>query len=303
MVDTYTGDVPNLTQTQPEFDTNTQNILDYIAGLAPQLNAWVGAYIQSTTTTSTTENDLGTGSKTFTVEAGKGYKEDMTVRASAGGGNFMDGNVTSYSGTSLTVNFTTFTGPGTFDDWDIFLTLSGSDVTLGSNTFTGDQYVPDDAYNATSWNGNSAVPTKNALRDKIEAIAASIASLVTAASDTTFSSTSDVGAATPAWVRGYDPLKAWVNFNGTGTVAIRASKNVSSITDNGTGDYTINFTTAIVDANYCVTCALNAAAGSATSHNFVTQTTTNISLNTFRWNGTSFGTNADMNYVEIAVFR
>jgi hypothetical protein len=44
--------------------------------------------------------------------------------------------------------------------------------------------------------------------------------------------------------------RAWVNFNGTGTVAIRASGNVSSITDNGTGDYTINFTTAMVDVNY-----------------------------------------------------
>ena len=44
--------------------------------------------------------------------------------------------------------------------------------------------------------------------------------------------------------------KAWVNFNGTGTVAIRSSYNVSSITDNGTGDYTINFTNAMPDANY-----------------------------------------------------
>jgi hypothetical protein len=44
--------------------------------------------------------------------------------------------------------------------------------------------------------------------------------------------------------------KAWVNFNGTGTVAIRASYNVSSITDNGTGDYTVNFTDAFADANY-----------------------------------------------------
>jgi hypothetical protein len=44
--------------------------------------------------------------------------------------------------------------------------------------------------------------------------------------------------------------RAWVNFNGTGTVAIRASGNVSSITDNGTGQYTINFTTAMPDANY-----------------------------------------------------
>jgi uncharacterized protein (AIM24 family) len=44
--------------------------------------------------------------------------------------------------------------------------------------------------------------------------------------------------------------RAWVNFNGTGTVAIRASGNVSSITDNGTGDYTVNFTTSMVDVNY-----------------------------------------------------
>lgn len=46
--------------------------------------------------------------------------------------------------------------------------------------------------------------------------------------------------------------RAWVNFNGTGTVAIRASGNVSSITDNGTGDYTVNFATAMPDADYCI---------------------------------------------------
>ncbi|TCB77428.1 hypothetical protein [Acinetobacter sp. ANC 4173] len=44
--------------------------------------------------------------------------------------------------------------------------------------------------------------------------------------------------------------RAWVNFNGTGTVSIRASGNVSSITDNGVGDYTVNLTTAMPDANY-----------------------------------------------------
>ena len=46
--------------------------------------------------------------------------------------------------------------------------------------------------------------------------------------------------------------RAWVNFNGTGTVAIRASGNVSSITDNGTGNYNMNFTTAMPDSSYCV---------------------------------------------------
>ena len=49
---------------------------------------------------------------------------------------------------------------------------------------------------------------------------------------------------------GQQACKAWVNFNGTGTVAIRESYNVSSITDNQTGDYTVNFTTAMPDANY-----------------------------------------------------
>jgi hypothetical protein len=44
--------------------------------------------------------------------------------------------------------------------------------------------------------------------------------------------------------------RAWVNFNGTGTLSIRESGNVSSITDNGVGDYTVNFATAMPDANY-----------------------------------------------------
>ena len=62
-----------------------------------------------------------------------------------------------------------------------------------------------------------------------------------------------------ATISGTAPLymcRAWVNFNGTGTVAIRASGNVSSITDNGTGNYTVNLTTAMTDANYsAVTCS------------------------------------------------
>lgn len=54
----------------------------------------------------------------------------------------------------------------------------------------------------------------------------------------------------------YYGARAWVNFNGTGTVAIRASVNVTSITDNGLGDYTVNFTTAMPDANYAVASAV-----------------------------------------------
>jgi len=55
--------------------------------------------------------------------------------------------------------------------------------------------------------------------------------------------------------------RAWVNFNGTGTVAIRAQFNVSSITDNGVGDYTVNFTTAITDANYSMVATVGRTTG------------------------------------------
>jgi hypothetical protein len=51
--------------------------------------------------------------------------------------------------------------------------------------------------------------------------------------------------------------QAWVNFNGTGTVAIRDSHNVSSITDNGTGDYTVNLAQAMGSADYACFCDAN----------------------------------------------
>jgi hypothetical protein len=72
----------------------------------------------------------------------------------------------------------------------------------------------------------------------------------------------DVGVANSSLVRtainasGSAPIyacRAWVNFNGTGVVAMRASGNVTSITDNATGNYTVNFTTAMSDTNYAVT--------------------------------------------------
>ena len=51
---------------------------------------------------------------------------------------------------------------------------------------------------------------------------------------------------------GYYPARAWINFNGTGTVAIRNDGNVSSITDNGTGDYTCAFSSSFAHSNYAV---------------------------------------------------
>jgi hypothetical protein len=94
--------------------------------------------------------------------------------------------------------------------------------------------------------------------------------------------------------------KAWVNFNGTGTVAIRASFNVASITDNGVGDYTVNFTTAMPDANYSV--VTSSSGGSTTNPATLPpflQTTASFALRSFQGANTVF----DQGFAYAAIFR
>jgi hypothetical protein len=96
--------------------------------------------------------------------------------------------------------------------------------------------------------------------------------------------------------------KAWVNFNGQGTVAIRASYNVSSITDNGTGDYTVNFTTAMVDANYS---AVVTSGGFVTTDRTILGSAYSLSTSSVKAN-TAVCTNAayyDATIVSVAIFR
>lgn len=94
--------------------------------------------------------------------------------------------------------------------------------------------------------------------------------------------------------------KAWVNFNGTGTVAVRAAFNVSSIADNGVGDYTINFTNAMVDGNYSATGLVQGGA-----NGWLTGFTPSILSGSFRFtcvNG-SPATTIDATHVYVAIFR
>ena len=97
----------------------------------------------------------------------------------------------------------------------------------------------------------------------------------------------------------YD-ARAWVNFNGTGTVAIRASGNVSSITDNGTGNYTINFTTAMPDANYAVTGMSSRDNSGAQVGLFTGTTNTTSSCGIIELAQSSF---FDVAVVTVAIFR
>ena len=95
--------------------------------------------------------------------------------------------------------------------------------------------------------------------------------------------------------------RAWVNFNGTGAVAIRGSGNVSSITDNNTGNYTINFTTALADANYAGVFGCNDN-GNSTGMNYRTGGTKTTSA--FQVSTVADGANlADNDMAMVAVFR
>jgi len=94
--------------------------------------------------------------------------------------------------------------------------------------------------------------------------------------------------------------RAWVNFNGTGTVAIRGSGNVTSITDNGTGDYTVNFTTSMPDVNYGINglCRIN----SNNLNNITLSSATTPSVSAARVL-TNQSTLFDADYVYVSVFR
>ena len=94
--------------------------------------------------------------------------------------------------------------------------------------------------------------------------------------------------------------KAWVNFNGIGTVSIRASGNVSSITDNGVGDYTVNFTSAMADANYALVGTTQGIAGLLSINN-----TTGLLAGSARimvTNSTTAGP-ADIGQACVSIFR
>lgn len=98
--------------------------------------------------------------------------------------------------------------------------------------------------------------------------------------------------------------KVWVNFNGTTSPGtIRASYNVSSVTKNGTGDYTVNFTTAFTDANYSMIGASSLPAGGSDRRVVATNLNTAPTTSAIRISVGFSSTADDQTYVQIAIFR
>jgi hypothetical protein len=107
--------------------------------------------------------------------------------------------------------------------------------------------------------------------------------------------------------------KAWVNFNGTGTLAIRDSFNVTSITDNGSADYTVNFTTAMASANYVLTGSGTRSSTDPSSQaiigvvmargtDVVLAGSVRLALGTANSSGTDLSSATDFDSVHIAIF-
>ena len=125
------------------------------------------------------------------------------------------------------------------------------------------------------------------------------ASLSTALNAPTATALSTASGSAPSYSN-----RAWVNFNGTGTVAIRGSGNVSSITDNGTGDYTVNFTVAMADANYAAVSGAGNGSGGALQaggvYALAAPTASAIRMQCINGAGTAVN---DPVYVAVSIFR
>jgi len=218
-------------------------------------------------------------------------------------------------------------------------------ATSGQTTFTPPSYTPGfiDVYrngvllgsaDYTATNGTTVVLAVGATTgDLIETVSFLVSSVLNAipatagsVNDTYIQSGAvlpeKISTGGPSWTSGGDlsfnsgygsvatayGCRAWVNFNGTGTVAIRASGNVTSITDNNTGDYTVNFTTAMPDANYSWSFASqNSNTGSVTFQNIFPLmldganqvTTSGLRFNTAITGGTKY----DCAIVAVTIFR
>ena len=187
-------------------------------------------------------------------------------------------------------------------------TVSGSTLTFASNLSTGDVIefvmVLGNTLDIGTPSDNTVTTAK--LADSSVSLAKLTATGTKDATtflrgDNTFNAPSVASLSTASGSAPSYSARAWVNFNGTGTVAINGNGNVSSITDNGTGDYTVNFTTAMSDTNYSVVAtkqntATNVSSGIAEIT--ANRTTSSVRITTFE-NANS----TDSNNVSVAVFR
>jgi hypothetical protein len=290
--------VPLRSDAPATFVTKADAFLGALNLFATEVDAvGVALTLGATNATSTTSLAIGLGSKSLTVQTGKSYVVGMTVKiaSTAVGSTWMLGDITSYTtGTgALVVTVTSISGSGTLAAWTISQSAPGG-AQVGANadiTSLSGLTTP-----LSVLQGGTGVTTKTGTGSVVLGTTPTLASATL--------TTPTINSAQVPTVSGTAPLymcRAWVNFNSTGTVAIRASGNVSSITDIGVGDYTVNFTTAMPDANYSVSGTAKGLDNNSVDRTLVSPyllTTGNFGIRVAS-TGTPTATDAVNNYLEI----
>jgi hypothetical protein len=205
------------------------------------------------------------------------------------------GGITAVTGTAP-ISVTTTLGTANVSISTASTSTNGSLTSTDWNTFNG-KYSVGGALGTPSSGTltNCTFPTLN------QNTTGSSATVTGNATGSTFGFNSGYGSVATAY-----GCRAWINFNGTGTPAARGSGNISSITDNGTGNYTLNFTTAFPDANYS-TCGISnldaTGTGSGRSANsFNARDAATSSVRILVIDGTN-GNTIDAALINVSIFR
>lgn len=246
------------------------------------------------TITSASSVTLGTGSKTFTVDSGLSLTAGQWAIITSDANptvNYMTGQITSYSSTDLIVNVSQFFGSGMFDDWTIRLSgVEGETGATGTVTATssvtaatsaGASLKSNTGDDCASWGAGSG---QNFTITNTLTFGAGGSTVSSILDEDDMSSDSDTALATQQSIKAYvdnSSPAVLLNADMTGTPTINYSRNVSSITDNGTGDYTINFTTAFSNTNYVAVYSTGRSVGTVTIEYETARSTSGITIKTY----------------------
>lgn len=251
--------------------------------------------------TSTTTLTIGTGSKTFVTQSGKTWFIGQRLRAvSDDASNIMEGEVTAYSGTSLTLAVDYTEGAGTHADWNISLTGARGASGSGSGDMLGSQNLNDVASKTTAFSNikqaaTTSVTGVSRIATQVEVDSGVVVDAIVTP-ETLHERINNLGIL---------PIRTRAIINQTGSQSIISSTNVASITDTGTGRTRITFSAPYANTNYNVQCGGFMKQGvaallSAVYHNGVSlqKTTTYVEILTVNTSAAA----ADSELLDVIIF-
>jgi hypothetical protein len=293
-----------------------------------------GIAITTSSVTGGSNSDITITPNDATIVSGATYTsgDGLTVVVTSNAHGLAVGQVvlissagTGYNGTfrltAVTTNTFTYvmTTAATAGSGSLSFTRKGTVKNTANKAISGNLYVDGNAViTGTTINTGAVTNTGNvSVGGNLTVTGTTTASLTTTSTAVTQTSTdSSTKIATTAFVNSWNPIKAWVNFNGNGStvganLTINASFNVTNVVYEGTGVYSINFTNAISDVNYaivangqigstggCPTVGLHTTGG--VGNNPTTKTTTKVIIASVK---DSTGANLNQSNISVMILR